>query len=456
VSAQEKDVTPAVVVPTDLSEITTAVANFDRVGAGLADLTTKFKGVVYDVATTEGLDAAKDARRIIRAPRFELERLRTAAKAPILALGRQIDGEAKRISEKLLALETPIDDQIKKREKEIEEAKAAKQRAEAARVEGLRRKIQRFMGAPVLVANQRSSIIRGELQDLQSIVGEEDEYQEFTEQARDARRIVIEQLTQLLTAQEAHETEQLRLKDEREKLEADRKRQEQEAAAERQRQAEAKAAQEAADRRRREEREAEEAEQRRKDEERAERIRKEDAERREQIEAEDRKRRERQEREDAELRAEQERLEAQRLELERWRAAPVVDEADSAAADDRPRLDVLIEKARFSPLTSEEKTELLALMREKASSRVMAYGLKLTPEDIAELTGDEPTVVNPATWPAPAPLPPTDGPLEPEPVDMPRPTNDQLVQAIADVFDVSDATARQWLMEFQTHAKESQ
>lgn len=417
-SAQEEAVAeaqaPAVIVPTDLTEVITAVANVDKVAAGLAELRAKYAGVVYDVATTEGLDAAREARRVIRAPRYELEKLRKAAKAPILALGKQIDARAETITEQLLVLETPIDDQIKKREAEVEAARQAKVEAERKRVEALRQKLQNIAGAPARVANQRASIIRTELEDLQSLVIEEDEYAEFTEQARATREVVLQQLTTLHAERQAFEAEQERIRQEREQLEADRRRQEQEAAAERQRQAAAKAKQEAEERARREQQERE------------------DRERRERIEAEDRERRERQAREDAERRAEAERLEAQRRELEEQAEA----QRQREAAARPPKCD----GNHGGPRCAD-------------------------PECWNDEDPNAPTVVNPEAWPAPGvvgqtmpadfagvprdkvtrPLDPTGGPLEPE---MPRPTNDQLVQAIADVFDVSGAVAREWLIEF--------
>lgn len=94
---------------TNIDKVTGALADFNRVEAGLAALTKQYAGVVYDVTTTEGIEAARVARRAIREPRYEVEKVRKDAKAPLLALGRQIDDEAKRITSALLKIETPFD-----------------------------------------------------------------------------------------------------------------------------------------------------------------------------------------------------------------------------------------------------------------------------------------------------------------------------------------------------------
>ncbi len=77
---------------TELTTVTQAVAEFDRVAAGIATLRSQYEGVVYDVTNHEGMKSAKEALRAIAAPRVEIEKIRKAAKAPILELGRKLDG----------------------------------------------------------------------------------------------------------------------------------------------------------------------------------------------------------------------------------------------------------------------------------------------------------------------------------------------------------------------------
>jgi hypothetical protein len=120
---------------TDIEQVQGVLTEFSRVEAGLAALRAKHGNTVYEVTTTAGMDAAKAARAEIREPRFAVEKVRKAAKAPLLAIGRRIDAEAARITDAILAIETPIDDQIK-----VEEARkvAEREAKRAAEVERLR------------------------------------------------------------------------------------------------------------------------------------------------------------------------------------------------------------------------------------------------------------------------------------------------------------------------------
>ena len=106
------------------------IAEFDAVEAGLGALEQKYAGVAFAVSTTKGMAEAIAARAACRAPRVKVEKVRKDAKAPILALGRSIDSRAAEITARLVAIEDPIDDQIK-----AEESRKAAEREEKARIE---------------------------------------------------------------------------------------------------------------------------------------------------------------------------------------------------------------------------------------------------------------------------------------------------------------------------------
>lgn len=221
---------------TELTEVTKAVAEFDRVGAGLAELSKQYKGVVYEVATTKGMEDAKGARLAIREPRYEIERIRKAAKAPILALGKKLDTEASRISSELLKLEEPIDQQIKAEEDRKEREKQAKIEAEQKRVAGHQERVAYLRGNQTLSASSGSALIAGHITDLE---GEStDALEEFEQQGVDAKTAGLARLRDLHAAALAHEAEQARIKAEREELARLRKAEEERQAAERARIAE--------------------------------------------------------------------------------------------------------------------------------------------------------------------------------------------------------------------------
>jgi len=98
--------------------------------AALADLTARFKGLVFDVTTPKGMADAKAAHKEIAAHRITLEKAREAEKAESLAYGRYVDSEAKKIAEQIAALEDPIKQQI-----EVETKREQRAREEAVRLE---------------------------------------------------------------------------------------------------------------------------------------------------------------------------------------------------------------------------------------------------------------------------------------------------------------------------------
>lgn len=231
---------PATVFPiqplSDVQLVEQAVANMDRVGAGIAALKEAYAKTVYDVATTAGMKAAKDARQVIRQPRFEVERIRKEAKAPLLALGRRLDNEAKRITGELEALEAPIDGQIRAEEERLDGIRKAAVQVERARVEGIQERIATIIRFPMRAVGQASKDIAALHDQLKSLA--EFDFQEFKQAADVEFTKASSALAQAFSAAVAHEVaaEQLRKDQEalaaqqREQAERDRKaREEQEA-----------------------------------------------------------------------------------------------------------------------------------------------------------------------------------------------------------------------------------
>lgn len=114
------------------------LVRYSATEASLAKLREIYKGATFDLRTTAGNDAAREARKNLVTLRTSLESRRKQFKAPALAFGRLIDTEAERITTEILALEEPIDQQIKADEKRRAEEKAAREKAEAERVAKLR------------------------------------------------------------------------------------------------------------------------------------------------------------------------------------------------------------------------------------------------------------------------------------------------------------------------------
>lgn len=181
----------------DLEKVGNALAEYSKVDAGLAQLRDKYVGVIYDVATPAGLRAASEARRAVREPRYRVEEIRKSAKAPILALGKQIDGEAKRITAALLAIEEPIDEQIKKQEAYDAEQKRQRQEAERVRITEIQRrlvKLESLSSGEFYTSTTAPDRLMDLLQQLES--PPVFDYQEFSARATELRQKAIVALRQ--------------------------------------------------------------------------------------------------------------------------------------------------------------------------------------------------------------------------------------------------------------------
>lgn len=208
----------------------TAIAEYSKTQAALAQLSELYKGVVFDVTKSAGLTQARKARQEIREYRTSLEAMRVQIKAPALERCRLIDSEAKRITAALLELEQPIDRQIKNEEERKENERLAKERAEAERVAAEQRAIKE--AEEKKLAEERAEIARRQAE-LEKAERARDELEkaarlkiEAEERAarlrieEEERKARLEREEQDRQARKAREAEEARLKAERELVEA--------------------------------------------------------------------------------------------------------------------------------------------------------------------------------------------------------------------------------------------
>lgn len=197
----------------------TVVSEYTPYAIELAEYKQRHKNVVYDVTVPKQMKAAKEARAEIRTTRTSLEKERVRIKAPALERCRQIDAEAKRLTEELVALEGPIDAQIKAEEGRVEAERLEKLLAEQKRVDGLNAEIQAFRDAPSHALGKPSMGIQTAYDKIAAAVVEEEHFAEFYQQAIDAKEAARARLADMLTAQRAAEAEALRFAAERAELE---------------------------------------------------------------------------------------------------------------------------------------------------------------------------------------------------------------------------------------------
>lgn len=219
--------------------------------------------VVYDIATTAGMELAKQWRAKCKAVRIDADKERENRKAPVLKIGRLLDSTYKEIEAAVLPLEDRFDRDIKEVEARKERERQEKIAAELARVQGIQERIQAIRD----YATRASGIHSDRVADLSQELGEiltGPDFAEFQQQAKDAKDAALLALHKIYDDRLAHEREAERVKAEREELNRLRELQAAREALERARIAEeeaaAKARREAEEAQQRAQRQAEEAE----------------------------------------------------------------------------------------------------------------------------------------------------------------------------------------------------
>lgn len=200
----------AVAIRENMTRVENALSEFDKVSAGLAALEARFPpDLVYDVSTTKGMQEAIAHRAAWRDPRITVEKLRTAAKAPVLALGKDIDARARWLTEKLREGETPVDEQIKAEEARKAKAKADREAAEFGRVMAMQEAVGEI-AMSAMVNGMPSAKISDRLEALRHETLDPKVYQEMMPQAEAARTAALAKLEQALKAAQWDEAEAAR------------------------------------------------------------------------------------------------------------------------------------------------------------------------------------------------------------------------------------------------------
>ena len=229
---------------TEIIPYSTSIEEYAKTAAALVELERRYKGVLYDVNTKDGLAAATKARAELRTLRVSLEKTRVAIKAPALKRTQEIDTEARRLTAVISGLEDPIDGQIKAEETRKENERLAVERAEQERVEAEQRAIReaeqrKIEEAQAEIRRRQEELDRAERErrekEIEAARIIEDQQRaarmKIEEEERKARAVRDEQdrLARIAREQEEakarkiREEEEARLKVERDKIEAERR-----------------------------------------------------------------------------------------------------------------------------------------------------------------------------------------------------------------------------------------
>lgn len=203
-----------------MEQVVNKIQEYSSTEAGLSVLRDRLQGVVYDVATTAGMESAKKDRRELVSLRTTLEAKRKEIKQPALDRCKMIDEEAKRIVAEIVALEDPIDRQIKAEEARKEAARQEKIEAERKRVEAIKEKIAKITALPLQVVTVSAAEVAEFITNVAAhVVITEEEYQEWAPMATTAKEEALQALEEIRSVKVASEVEATRIQAEREEQE---------------------------------------------------------------------------------------------------------------------------------------------------------------------------------------------------------------------------------------------
>lgn len=208
--------TSALAIRENIQHVESALSEFDKISAGLAELRRRHPvDLAIDVTTTKGMKEAVAARAAWRDPRIAVEKARKAAKAPVLSLGKDIDSRAAYITTALLEGESNYDGQIKAEEARKEAEKAAKAEAERVRVAAHHERIAEIRGAIGAASNGSAELILDHIGDVERLPVDAS-FEEFQGQAQLAKDETLDKLRAMHAAAVAAEAEAARIKAEQE------------------------------------------------------------------------------------------------------------------------------------------------------------------------------------------------------------------------------------------------
>ena len=205
--------------------MTTEIVSYSATEAAIAGLTARYKNVVFDVATSQGMGDAKTSYKEINTHSITLESARVKEKAESLAYGRKVDSEAKRIADQLDALRFPIKAMIETETKREEREREAKVQAEIERLvveERARKEAEekRMAAERAEITRRQEEVAKAERAAREKIEAAERESRRKIEEDQRVARAARDEADRI--TRQARGSEERRLRAKHDKIEAER------------------------------------------------------------------------------------------------------------------------------------------------------------------------------------------------------------------------------------------
>lgn len=175
-----------------------ALARFGDWRPKVAELVQRIDAEVLDVSTPKGLERAKALRMEIREPRYNAQKVATAAKSELAKVSKAIGAELEAITNATKATEDRLHSSITTREEEIEAERKRRAEAEAARVAAHQAKLATIRGYAEQAKGKGSEVIAKGLEFIKGLaIGPEwEEFQAQAQAAKDQTTAAVEKALQ--------------------------------------------------------------------------------------------------------------------------------------------------------------------------------------------------------------------------------------------------------------------
>lgn len=223
---------------TELTVVQRAVVALGQAGreTELKELASKSASITV-ITNKAGYDQAHAARMMLKNTRLDIQRLGKAARDDATQFSKAVIAEEKRLVALVETEEKRLENLQWGYDMKLQEEKERAAAAEQKRISDLQERIEELRGPHFLTASSGSKLIAEHIGDIERLPVD-DSFQEFRQQAFDAKAGGLARLRELHGAALAHEAEQEQIKAEREELARLRKAEESRQAAERARLAE--------------------------------------------------------------------------------------------------------------------------------------------------------------------------------------------------------------------------
>lgn len=182
----------------DLDKGTVNVAEYSKADAAISELRQQYADIsAVDPDTDDGYAFLKAGIKEVAGYRTALEKKRKEIKDPFLKAGKIIDGEAKRITAALVALEGPMKDL-----KAVRDDREKREKEE--RIARLQQKVNDLKTYALLARGKPADQVAELINELDAIDTERDFY-DLTTEACVAKRETLEALTEIYTERLTYE-----------------------------------------------------------------------------------------------------------------------------------------------------------------------------------------------------------------------------------------------------------